>query len=125
MRNEPAALDGEDEPRRRLLGPAANHVGRGQTIKGGVNLDARELAGVKGQTPGRCEILRIERPGPTFINPAARPYKQLAHGAAYHRGTGKGMRANPNGRRFSRLSLWGLPGEKGYGAGKPRQPAGW
>src|SRR5207249_4965777 len=72
MGQEPARLDGDDEPVRRLGLPTFERGDLGQAVEGAVQLGRREAGGVERQPRALWQPLGIEALAPIPVLPPAR-----------------------------------------------------
>ena len=93
MRDEPAALDGEDKALRSLVTPSGEGFGALQRVVGAVDLDGVDLPAREGQLIGMPQPGRIEAPAPAAIGPAGDADPDLP-GAA-HRPSSRGCAMRP------------------------------
>src|SRR5581483_10830035 len=79
VRDEAVPLDGEQEARRRLLGPGGEVVTLVQAVERGVDLDSVEVLTVEVEPARRGQVARIEDAAPVLVVPAGCADPQRRH----------------------------------------------
>ena len=70
MRDEPAALDGEDKAFRGFVMPSGEGIGALERVVGAVDLDRVDLPAGKGKLVGVPQAARVESSAPSAVGPA-------------------------------------------------------